>query len=106
MKKIICLILLMSFSLPSYSWDGAITGKINTVDVAPGTNLGFRVSLSGAPAICGSAATWAYLNNTDSNYETFVSVMLAAKMADRAITIYTTKIGSLEYCKIGYISLQ
>jgi hypothetical protein len=101
--------LLLIFSTNVFaSWDGILAGKINAIDVAPGQNYGFRVSLINAPKLCGNNHTWAYLNESDSNYQTFVSVLLAAKMADKQVTLYT-KIESTsghDYCHIGYISLR
>ncbi|ALQ07358.1 hypothetical protein WNY97_10520 [Pseudoalteromonas fuliginea] len=90
------------------SWDGALAGKINTIDVAPGQSYGFRVSFIGAPKLCGSSHAWAYLNESDSNYNTFVSVLLAAKMGDREVVIYSNKETSSgqDYCHIGYIALK
>lgn len=90
------------------SWDGVISGKINTIDVAPGQNYGFRVSLLNSPKICGNNHKWAYLNESDSNYQTFVSVLLTAKMADKEIVLHTnheTSSGQ-SYCHIGYIVLK
>ena len=49
----------------------------------------------------------AYLNEPDSNYETYVSVLLAARLADKPVTIYSnreTKSGK-NHCHIGYIAL-
>ncbi len=89
------------------SWDGVISGKINTIDVAPGQNYGFRISLKGGPQLCGNTHKWAYLNESDSNYQTFVSVLLAAKMADKEIIIYSNHetASGQSYCHVGYIVL-
>lgn len=90
------------------AWDGSVEGKIQNIDVAPGENYGFRLSLQNSPKLCGNDHTWAYLNKSDSNYETFVSVLLAAKMAERSVRIYTTKetASGNGYCRIGYIVLR
>jgi hypothetical protein len=90
------------------SWGGTVAGKINSIDVAPGQNYGFRVSLINAPKLCGNNHTWAYLNESDSNYKTFVSVLLAAKMADKQVVLYTNNESSSgkSYCHIGYIVLK
>lgn len=96
------------YSFATAAWDGMITGKIQNIDVTGGQNYGFRISLVNTPPLCGSGHAWAYLNDTDSNYETFVSVLLAAKLSDRSVTIYTNKetISGNNYCKIGYIVLN
>ncbi|MBA6233639.1 MULTISPECIES: hypothetical protein [unclassified Colwellia] len=90
------------------SWDGTVAGKINSIDVAPGQNYGFRVSLINSPKLCGNNHTWAYLNESDSNYKTFVSVLLAAKMADKQVVLYTNHENSSgqSYCHIGYMVLK
>jgi len=100
------LMLLSSHSVAA--WDGTLLGKINSIDVAPGQNYGFRISLVGFPKICGNDNTWAYLNESDSNYNTYVSVLLAAKMADKNVVVYTKRETSSghNYCHIGYISLK
>lgn len=94
--------------LTAKAWDGTTAGKINTIDVTGGTNYGFRVSLEGGPALCGNAHTWAFLNETDSNYQTYVSVLLAAKAAKMTVRLYTTRVGSNAngFCQIGYIQVN
>lgn len=52
--------------------------------------------------MCAGGPTWSYLNDTDSNYKTFVAVMLLAKAQGNPITVFTTL--EAGYCHIGYIS--
>ena len=89
-------------------WDGYERGKIVRVDVTGATNYGFRIWLEGHPKMCANidpsnTANWAYLNETDSNYQIYISVLLSAKAMGKDVTVYTKK-GSNGYCKIGYIS--
>lgn len=86
---------------PSFAWDGAVAGTIAQIDIADGTNFGFRVTLSSGPVMCTGGATWAYLNDSDSNYKAFIATLLLAKAAGRQVTVYTTNSGA--YCHIGYI---
>ncbi|WP_421144900.1 hypothetical protein [Aeromonas dhakensis] len=97
---------LLSFS--SLAWDGATSGKISKIDVAPASNYGFRVYLDGDKKLCGNANSWAYINGSDSNYNTFVSVLLSAKASNATITIYANqeKQSGEAYCQIGYISMS
>ena len=96
----------------AFSWDGSVVGKIAQIDVASAENYGFRVTLKPSSdgtknSICGNH-TWGYLNKSSSNYETFVSVLLAAKMSQGTVTIYTnaeTRSGN-GYCHIGYIAIS
>jgi hypothetical protein len=102
------IIFLAFLSIQATAWDGAVEGQIQSIDVAPGENFGFRVSLKNAPKLCGNGHAWAYVNESDSNYKTFVSVLLAAKMAEKTVTIYTGKETTTgnSYCHIGYVSMQ
>lgn len=106
MKVIHLLILtvICTFSAQSFAWDGQVTGVIQNIDVTAGENFGFRIALKDAPKLCGNNNTWAFLFESDSNYKTFVSVLLAAKLAERSVVIYTNQDAS-GYCHIGYISL-
>jgi hypothetical protein len=105
MKKLLPIFALFSTLLlasPSaFSWDGTVAGKIQTIEVAPGGNYGFRVSLVGSPSMCTGGTTWAFLNDTDSNYKIYVATMLLAKAQGLGITIFTSAEGG--YCRIGYI---
>jgi len=95
-------------AISAHAWDGVQLGTIATVDVAPGDNYGFRVSLDGGATLCGNANTWAYLNEADSNYKTFVGVLMAAKLAGKSVVIYANRemTSGQGYCHIGYVSLR
>ncbi|GEM77540.1 hypothetical protein [Vibrio sagamiensis] len=98
-------VLLCSYA--ANAWHGDVRGNISNIHVTNGENFGFRVILEGNKPLCGNEHTWAYLNESDSNYETYVSVLLAARLADRPVTIYSnweTKSGK-KHCHIGYIAL-
>jgi len=103
MKKILMLLLLMP-SLALSSWYGTESGRIGKIEVTDAENLGFRVSFRSGKVLC-DTYTWAYLNKSDSNYETYVSVLLAARMSDSEVTIFTVK-GVGGYCKIGHLYLN
>ncbi len=107
-KKLIFTIVLLFTTTSAYSWDGAHSGKIVSIEITGGTNFGFRVHLEGAPQMCGSQFTWAYLNEGDSNYNTYVSGLLAAKMSGVNVVIYTNKVthGSNDFCRIGHVSIN
>lgn len=81
------------------AWDGTQTIVPQQIDVTDGGNLGFRVW---GPS-CGGAANFAYLNFTDSNYSTYIAVILMAKSQGLQVTFYTTK-DSSGFCHIGYIN--
>jgi hypothetical protein len=109
MKKLILLVLLCCTSTSSaFAWDGALVGKIASIDVTGGNNYDFRIALEGNPSLCGNNNTWAYINQSDSNYQTYASVLLAAKLSSRDVLIYTRQetASGQRYCKIGYISLR
>src|SRR5712691_11455385 len=92
-------------ALPAFAWDGVTAGKIAQIDVTGGSNYGFRVTLVGMPPLCTGGASWAFLNETDSNYKVYVATLLAAKSADRQLTLYTTNAAG-GYCQIGYITVS
>jgi hypothetical protein len=85
----------------AWSWDGAKTMVPGTIEVTDGGNYGFRIW---GPS-CGGVANFAYLQSTDSNYGTYVAVILMAKAQGLQLTFYTNK-DSNGYCHIGYVSQQ
>ena len=89
---------------PAFAWDGMVQGTIQAVDVTQGSNYGFRVYIHGTTSVCSSGANWAYVNETDSNYKTFVSALMMAKAQGSTVTIYTTVENG--YCHIGYITVS
>ena len=90
----------------AWAWAGAVQGQIGTFDVAPGNNYGLRISLKTVQPMCGGTTTWAYLNESDSNYKAYLSVLLAAKYAGSTVVIFSEKDATTEYCHIGYISVS
>lgn len=99
----------MSFQANA-KWDGTTSGYIQSINVAGGENYGFRIKLTGYPKLCGGETghDWAYLNESQSNYQTFVSVLLSAYMAGKKVTIYTNHESSSGsgYCRIGYVDMR
>ena len=90
-------------AMPVRAWDGATTGIINTMDVTASGNYALRITLHGVGTMCTGGASWAWLNETDSNYKSYAAALLMAKAQGLQVTLYTT----LEYghCRIGYIVL-
>lgn len=78
---------------PALAWDGQITRQIRGVDIADGPNYAFRIDLHGAPQMCGSSATWAYVDST------------ARTTAGDAVVVvvYTNRDAGTGYCRIGYV---
>ncbi len=102
LKKLIVLAFL-SVPFPAIAaWDGSTQGKIDTIEVTHESNYAFRVILEGGPTLCNSTRTFAYLNKSDSNYETYVSLLTAAKFAKTSVTIFANQTAN-GYCKIGHI---
>jgi len=54
--------------------------------------------------MCSGGDKWAYLNETDSNYKVYVSVLLAAKAQRSKVKLYTTNV-NVTRCNIGYIAV-
>lgn len=106
-KTILCFFAFIGFSLGASAWDGNTVGKIRSVDVTGGNNYGYRVTLVNYPALCGNSNSWAYINESDSNYQVYVSLLTAAYMANKTVIIYTTAetTSGNGYCHIGYITV-
>lgn len=102
MKKLITFLLIL-FPAQALAWDGQVQGKISYIEVTGGNNYGFRVTLKNGPALCGNSHKWAYVNESDSNYQVYVSTLLAAKHAGTAVRLHTTQTGSQGYCHIGHV---
>lgn len=85
----------------AYAWDGVQTGYPGALQVTQAGNYGFRVTLKTPDVMCGNANTWAYLEPTDSNYATFVAVILSAQARGARVTFYSNRDGS-GYCRIGH----
>jgi len=103
------MVLILALSSSAYGWDGTKTGYINNagVDTLNGNNAGFRIALKGQPELCGNDKTWAYINKSDDNYQVTVSVLLAAMMGGKKITVYANRKTDWEnYCHIGYVSVR
>jgi len=90
------------------AWDGTVSGRISSIDVADGANFAFRVVLDGTSACGPTGQGWAYLNEADSNYKVFVATLLSAKASASSVKLYTTivKWNGYDMCHIGYITVQ
>lgn len=105
-KVILILVFLFTSFTSLAAWDGVVSGKVLRIDVADGANYAFRVYLEGTPAMCSNEHKWAYINEADSNYSVFVSVLLAAKAQQSNVKLYTRRKdgNATGYCQIGYIA--
>lgn len=96
----------LACSTPAYPWDGAVNGKIGGIDATGGNNYDFRVYAGGLTAnACGSGtASWSFLNQTDSNYQVYVSLLTTAYVTNKNVILYLTRDGpNGVYCRIGYV---
>lgn len=99
-------IFLLTISFNSFAaWDGTVAGEVSQIHVTGGNNYGFRIYLEGKPAMCGNEHSWAYINESQSNYHVYVSVLTAAKAAGQTVKVYANrKDGAADgYCRIGYV---
>lgn len=101
-SKSVFLLLSIIAAAQSYAWDGVITGAITQIDITDGSNYGFRVWL--ASPMCANANNWAYLNNTDSNYNTYAAALLSAKAQGAIVSVYSNQDAN-GYCHIQYLAL-
>jgi hypothetical protein len=86
------------------AWDGVASGNIYAVEITGGNNYGLRVFVTGVSNMCSGGSSWAYLNESDSNYKTYVAAILAAKAQGSPVVVYSTLENG--YCHIGYVSIQ
>lgn len=94
----------LSASSSVLAWDGAYSGKVTRIDITSATNYGLRVWLADVPSMCNGGQNWAFLNETDSNYKTYLAAILLAKAQGSSLTVYSTQEGG--FCRIGYLSLS
>lgn len=96
--------LMLMAGQPALAWDGVATGTIQSISVTQGHNYAFRVYLNGTTTTCSSGENWTYLNEADSNYKTYVSVLMMAEAQGSSVTIYSNVENG--YCHIGYITVS
>lgn len=108
MKKLIFLLLTFFTTQAFAAWDAVTTGTIAQIDVTSGNNYGFRISLKNSPQLCANEHRWAYLNENDSNYNVYVSVLMAAKAANQTVIVFTNRKDNSPtgFCHIGYIAVR
>ncbi|USH03731.1 hypothetical protein K6Q96_06985 [Grimontia kaedaensis] len=108
LKRIFITFMFAIISPPLFAWDAVKSGKILDMHVTGGGNYDLRVVLQGRPKLCGNNNDWAYINESDANYQSYLSVLLSAKVADRTVELYATRESSSGkgYCKIGYMILK
>lgn len=98
-------LLILLFPFCTQAWDGVSSGKIDLIEVEDTAPYSFRIRLVNDPELCGNTNKWAYVSHDNPNYNAYVSVLLASKMADKAVTIYANE-GSQNYCKIGHLQMR
>ncbi|MBF0312954.1 MAG: hypothetical protein HQK52_06035 [Oligoflexia bacterium] len=96
----------------AFSWDEVSVGKITGLDVAPSGNYGLRVYLDVPNASnCGfdrngpqaGAGTWFYMEESDSNYKSYLALLTLAFAAQKSVALHATKDKG---CHIGYIGVR
>lgn len=101
--KMILTVLIFSFtlSLPAFSiggtnpnWDGFVSCNITRIDVTGANNYGFRVHTDAADLLNDTDTThtpvkWAYINESDSNYKTYVAMLSLAFTMGYRVVLYT-----------------
>jgi len=105
MKRLLSAIAATAMAAAAHAqpWDGAITGKVGTIDVAQANNFAFRVSIGGQ-AMCTNGPSWAYVNATDANYKAYMSLIMLARSMDKPVVVFSTKDPN-GFCQIGFVSM-
>lgn len=102
--------MMLSISADAFSWDGAVAGKISSLQVTSDQNMGFRVSMNDQSGnelkLCGDNHNFAYLKRDDSNFEVYVSLLMAANFSKSDVTVYSNyDETSTNYCRIGHVTV-
>ena len=110
MNKLL-IILMLAVSASALSWDGHPSGKISSLQVTGDHNMGFRVSMNDLNGnvlkLCGDNHNFAYLKRSDSNFDVYVSLLMAAKFSQANVTIYSNyDETSTNYCRIGHVTVD
>lgn len=97
----------LMWSTPASAWDGIVTGKIGSIDVNSGNYFDFRVNVEGIISnACGPGTeSWVYLNQADSNYQVFVSILTTAYATGKTISASLTNDAGSSYCHISYLTV-
>jgi hypothetical protein len=73
------------------AWDGVPSGNVLQFEITNSGNFGFRVWFVGAPAMCNGAvaagAGWAYVNEADGNYKTYVANLMMGKASGSRVQL-------------------
>jgi len=101
LRPLMAVLIFVLATRTAMAWDGTITGQISEIHVTQGEGQALRVYVSGVSSMCGNTISWAYLNESDSNYKVYVAAAFAAKAAGDPVTVYTTR-DAAGYCKMGY----
>ena len=64
-----------------------VSGQIDSLFAAQGTNYGFRVYLTGVSPLCAGGGGWAYTNASDDNYKVYVSTLTTAYAMGKPVTL-------------------
>lgn len=88
---------------PVLAWDGVASGKITSLEVTDNANYGLRVTITPVGNMCPGGPTWAYLSEGDSNYRAYLAVLIAARINESNVTVYSQSINGK--CHIGHIQM-
>lgn len=79
-------------------------GQIEQLQFVSG-HMSLRVTLTGAPRMCGSEWTYGFLDEKDVNYQAIVSALLSARASRAPVEIYSRQDAS-GYCRIEMVTLK
>ena len=102
LTALLAALLSMLLSQTADAWDGAINGMPGVIEVTDGANYGFRVWLTTGAAMCGNSNGWVYLLSSDSNYNTYVAVILMARAQGTNLTFLSNRDGN-GYCHLQHL---
>jgi hypothetical protein len=99
----ILLLVLLSLGATSSALADAY-GKVGSISVVNAGNMPFRVSLVGIDHICPTISdNWAYLNEYDASYKSWMATLIAARVSDTYVSLQTS-LDSNSRCRINLIT--
>ncbi|WP_196161764.1 hypothetical protein [Reinekea sp. G2M2-21] len=104
MKKSILLVaFVFAFVVTNANAYESKSGVISKVEVFGEGNYAFRIRFQGNPSLCSLNEDWAYIESTDSNYDTKVSSLLSAFAMGATVSIFT-EASSRNHCHLTDIT--
>ena len=82
-----------------------VEGKVAELQGVTQGDMAFRVTLEKAPPLCGTAWSYAYVNEKDDNFKGIVELLLLAKSTKAPVMLLSQK-DSQGHCKLLSLTVR